>query len=156
MAHSLMDAFNPIFYPRTLAIIGASADPTKFGNIILSAIQEIGASEIIVERMVETGYERLAVETPCLLTVVKEINYPRLPTLRGKIAARGMDLKTWGPDDIDARPENIGLKGSPTRVVKIATPQVARSGKIVRPRDERELEQAVDGLLDYLERHALL
>ena len=42
MAHSLIDAFNPIFYPRTLAIIGASADPTKFGNIILSAIQEIG------------------------------------------------------------------------------------------------------------------
>ena len=37
-----MDAFNPIFYPRTLAVIGASADPTKFGNIILSAIQEIG------------------------------------------------------------------------------------------------------------------
>ena len=42
VALSLMDAFNPIFYPRTLAVIGASADPTKFGNIILSAIQEIG------------------------------------------------------------------------------------------------------------------
>ena len=42
VAHSLLDAFNPIFYPRTLAVIGASADPTKFGNIILSAIQEIG------------------------------------------------------------------------------------------------------------------
>jgi acyl-CoA synthetase (NDP forming) len=39
---SFIDAFHPIFYPRTLAVIGASADPTKFGNIILSAIQEIG------------------------------------------------------------------------------------------------------------------
>lgn len=122
----------------------------------VSAIQDIGAAEIVVERMVETGYERLAIETPCLLTVVKEINYPRLPTLGGKIAARGMVLKTWGPDDIDARPENIGLKGSPTRVVKIATPQVARSGEIVKPRDERELEQAVDGLLAYMEKHAIL
>jgi len=42
--HSLIDAFNPIFYPQTLAVIGASADLTKFGNIILSAIQEIGYS----------------------------------------------------------------------------------------------------------------
>ena len=39
---SLIDAFNPIFYPRALAVLGASADPTKFGNIILSAIQEVG------------------------------------------------------------------------------------------------------------------
>jgi len=39
---SLVDVFDPIFYPQALAVIGASADPTKFGNIILSAIQEIG------------------------------------------------------------------------------------------------------------------
>jgi len=38
----LIEAFNPIFYPQTLAVIGASADLTKFGNIILSAVQEIG------------------------------------------------------------------------------------------------------------------
>jgi acyl-CoA synthetase (NDP forming) len=42
VAPSLMDPFNPIFYPEALAVVGASADPTKFGNIILSAIQEIG------------------------------------------------------------------------------------------------------------------
>jgi len=45
LALSLMEAFNPIFYPRTLAVIGASEDPTKFGNIILGAIQEIGYGE---------------------------------------------------------------------------------------------------------------
>ena len=42
MNHSLIGAFNPLFYPQSLAIIGASADPTKFGNVILGAIQEIG------------------------------------------------------------------------------------------------------------------
>ena len=42
MVRPLIDAFNSIFYPGTLAVIGASADLTKFGNIILSAIQEIG------------------------------------------------------------------------------------------------------------------
>lgn len=42
MASPLLRAFEPIFYPRALAVIGASADPNKFGNLILGAIQEIG------------------------------------------------------------------------------------------------------------------
>jgi acyl-CoA synthetase (NDP forming) len=39
---SIVEAFEPLFYPRSLAIIGASADSAKFGHIILSAIMEIG------------------------------------------------------------------------------------------------------------------
>jgi acyl-CoA synthetase (NDP forming) len=42
VAADILQAFEPIFYPRSLAVIGASADMTKFGNIILSAILEIG------------------------------------------------------------------------------------------------------------------
>jgi acyl-CoA synthetase (NDP forming) len=39
---SIVQTFEPIFYPKSLAIIGASAELAKFGNIILSAIMEIG------------------------------------------------------------------------------------------------------------------
>jgi acyl-CoA synthetase (NDP forming) len=42
MSQSLLEAFKPLFYPESLAIIGASAEPLKFGNILLSAIMEIG------------------------------------------------------------------------------------------------------------------
>jgi len=42
MNRSILKAFEPLFYPKSLAIIGASAEPEKFGNIILSAIVEIG------------------------------------------------------------------------------------------------------------------
>lgn len=42
MASSILKQFEPIFYPRSVAIIGASTDPAKFGNIILSALLEIG------------------------------------------------------------------------------------------------------------------
>lgn len=42
MNSSIFESFEPIFYPRSLAVIGASADMTKFGNIILSAVLEIG------------------------------------------------------------------------------------------------------------------
>ncbi|MGA2956762.1 MAG: CoA-binding protein [Thermodesulfobacteriota bacterium] len=42
MNPSIVEAFEPLFYPRSIAVIGASAEPAKFGNIILSAIMEIG------------------------------------------------------------------------------------------------------------------
>jgi len=41
----LLDAFNPIFYPRTLAVIGASADLTKFGKYHSLRHSEIGSGE---------------------------------------------------------------------------------------------------------------
>lgn len=44
MKRSIVEAFEPLFYPQSLAIIGASVELAKFGNIILSAIQEIGYS----------------------------------------------------------------------------------------------------------------
>jgi acyl-CoA synthetase (NDP forming) len=42
VATDILKAFEPLFYPKSLAVIGASSDMTKFGNIILSAIMEIG------------------------------------------------------------------------------------------------------------------
>lgn len=116
----------------------------------ISKIISVKKNSLIVERMVETGYEILEIETPCLLTVVKEINYPRLPSLRGKQRARQTENPVWGPADIDARAKNLGLNGSPTRVVKISTPQVTRNGKLLAPKDEKEIEAATDQLIEFL------
>ena len=108
------------------------------------------------KRLLEDGYETIDIELPCLLTVVKEVAAPRLPTLRGKQRARQAEVPVWGPDDISADPTSIGLKGSPTRVVKIESPKIARNGDIRAPKDPAEMEKAVDGIVDYLERLDLL
>ncbi|GAG50132.1 unnamed protein product, partial [marine sediment metagenome] len=91
----------------------------------ISKIIELRENSMIIERLIENGYETLEIGTPCLLTVVKEIAYPSLPTLRGKLRAKKIEIPIWGPDDIDADPKSLGLKGSPTRVVKITTPKIA-------------------------------
>ena len=64
---------------------------------------------------------------PCVLTVVKEINEPRLPSLKGKMAAKKAEIVSWSAEDIAAEKKNLGLEGSPTKVVKIFTP-APRSG----------------------------
>lgn len=122
----------------------------------VSRLVENRDASIIVERMVEEGYETLEVEKPCLMTVVKEVAYPRLPTLRGKQQARKSEIPVWDASTIEADPAALGLKGSPTRVVKINTPKVTRNGEIITPGDPQEMEKAVDGLITYLEKVEIL
>ncbi|HDQ13483.1 MAG TPA: electron transfer flavoprotein subunit beta/FixA family protein [Sediminispirochaeta sp.] len=114
------------------------------------------ASAIQVERLVEEGYEQLELPLPALVTVVKEIAYPRLPTLRGKQRAKKMELLRWGADDLDLDVTKIGLKGSPTRVVKIVSPRVTREGSRVEVKNEETLEKAVEELLTFLNERGFL
>jgi electron transfer flavoprotein beta subunit len=109
-----------------------------------------------VERLVEEGYQILELPLPALLTVVKEIGSPRLPTLRGKKRAKVTEIPVLNAQNLDLDPAFIGLKGSPTKVVKVATPKVTRSGTVVSARDETEVAHAVDRLLAFLEARDLL
>jgi len=121
----------------------------------VSSIQEVAPRTVTVERLVETGYEKLRLPLPCLLTVVKEISHPRLPTLRGKQRARAAEVPVWGPEDLELDSKFLGLKGSPTRVVKIERPKVARKGITVEV-DKVGVEEAARRLADFLEERDLL
>ena len=83
----------------------------------------------VVERLLEDGYELVELQLPALITVVKEINEPRLPSLRGKMKARGADISVWSNDDLNIDSSKIGLTGSPTQVLKIFTPPHKEGGK---------------------------
>jgi len=122
----------------------------------ISRIVERRPKSLVVRRLVEDGYETLEIELPCLLTVVKEIASPRMPTLRGKQKARKIGIPVWGPAEIEADPGSLGLKGSPTRVVKVESPKITRHGDIRAPKDPADMDRAIDGLVDYLEKHDLL
>jgi len=77
---------------------------------------------LIVQRAVEDGYVRLKTRLPVVLTVVKEINEPRLPSLKTKMQARKKEIKIWSKDDLEVDTDRLGLNGSPTWVTKIFTP----------------------------------
>lgn len=77
-----------------------------------------------VERMADDGYETLDVKGPALFTVIREINTPRPPSLRGMMRAKKLKIEMWTAETIGADPERIGLQGSPTCVVKIFSPSL--------------------------------
>jgi electron transfer flavoprotein beta subunit len=111
-------------------------------------IEELDDNHIVAERLLESGYEVIESELPCMLTVVKEINEPRLPSLKGKMAARKAQITTWTASDIEADPEMLGLDGSPTKVVKIFTPERHADGEMLEGEPNEIVEQLVDKLKD--------
>ncbi len=109
-------------------------------------IEEISENKAKVERMTEEGYDIVETPLPCLFTVVKEINTPRLPSLRGMMRAKSAKILKWSAEDIDADPKSIGLEGSPTRVVKIFTPPQRKGGEMITG-DTAEISAKLTGLL---------
>jgi len=102
----------------------------------------------VAERLLESGFEVIDIQLPCLLTVVKEINEPRLPSLKGKMAAKKAEIVKWTAQDLGAESEKIGLNGSPTKVVKIFTPQPRQGGKVLKGEPSEIVPQLVQELRD--------
>lgn len=92
---------------------------------------EIDGKKIKVERVMEDGFEVLEGELPVLVTVVKEINSPRHPSLKGVLRAKKATIPVWKAENMAVDPACIGLKGSPTQVVKIFTPPVRDKGEFI-------------------------
>ncbi|MBL7158132.1 MAG: electron transfer flavoprotein subunit beta/FixA family protein [Candidatus Omnitrophica bacterium] len=95
-------------------------------------IEEINDKKARVERMTEEGFEIIETPVPCLFTVVKEINEPRLPSLKGKMRAKKAEIRKMTAEDLNCDFDKIGLDGSPTRVVKIFTPPARKGGEILK------------------------
>lgn len=85
-------------------------------------IEEIKDGYIKCQRMTENGYDVVEMPLPAVITVVKEINEPRLPSLKGMMRAKKATIPVWTASDINANVELCGLKGSPTWVMKTFVP----------------------------------
>ena len=92
-------------------------------------IEEISSNTIRVERMMEDGFDIIEMPIPSLISVVKEINKPRLPSLRGMMASKKAVITKWTAQDINADATKIGLTGSPTQVMKVFTPEARGGGE---------------------------
>lgn len=122
----------------------------------VARVDGVDGPRVRLERLVEDGYQILSLPLPCLMTVVKEIAAPRLPTLGGKIRSREMRIPVFSTENMELKPEALGLRGSPTKVVKIDAPKVTRGGKVVKAGDDDAVAAAVDELMSFLEARGLV
>lgn len=112
----------------------------------VAEIKSLDAKKMVAKRLIEEGYETVELKLPVLLTVVKEINEPRTPSLRGKMAAKKAEIVRWGIADLGCPEDKCGLLGSPTQVIKVMTPPCREGGE----KYEGEAAEIVDKLFDTL------
>ena len=100
---------------------------------------------LTVKRQLEDGYMELKVQTPCLLTCIKELNTPRYMTIRGildcdKEPVTVLDYNALKDDPL-IEVDTIGLKGSPTNIYKSFTPPRKGSGMMLEGSGKETVEK---------------
>jgi electron transfer flavoprotein beta subunit len=107
---------------------------------------EIEGGKVRAQREVEEGYEVIESKLPVLLTVVKGINEPRIPTFSGISEAMEKDIPTWTAADLEVASQRLGLDGSPTKVIRVWTPKTRPRGRILDG-EPAEMAKKLVGLL---------
>ncbi|MHB8103986.1 MAG: electron transfer flavoprotein subunit beta/FixA family protein [Dehalococcoidales bacterium] len=97
----------------------------------VSKIEEIKENYLRVSRMVEDGHEVIETSLPTVITVAKEINVPRLPSLRGIMKSKSAVINTWGINELGVDANTVGLAGSSTQVIKIFFPQRVSKAEVL-------------------------
>ena len=109
-------------------------------------------NDITVKRMLEDGYMTVKVQTPCLITCVKELNEPRYMSVGGIMECYSKPLTILDYVALKDNPliddDTIGLKGSPTNVYKSFSPPVKGAGMMLEGADKATCEKLVGILND--------
>ncbi|MDO9529288.1 MAG: electron transfer flavoprotein subunit beta/FixA family protein [Syntrophales bacterium] len=85
-------------------------------------IDVVDEKTVMVERNIENGYLEVEVKLPAVISVVKSINKYRLPTVMGIMEAAGKEIVELGCSACESAGvpgSEIGLEGSPTRVLEV-------------------------------------
>lgn len=109
-------------------------------------IERLDEEHLKMTRQTDDGVEVWKVPTPCLVTVIKEMGEPRLPSLRHKMRAKKAEIKVWGIEALGLDANDVGLCGSFTQVVRVFSPP-RRSDQVLI---EGAVEEQVEKLFRYL------
>jgi electron transfer flavoprotein beta subunit len=118
----------------------------------VNRIEEMSDGQMRVQRMIDEGHEVIQAPLPVVITATKDINVPRLPSLRGIAKSESAVIPVWNSQELGADPARVGLSGSFTRVIKVFFPERTRQAEVF----QGELEEQVDRLVDKLKSAGLV
>jgi electron transfer flavoprotein beta subunit len=118
----------------------------------VSQLTEVSDKKVVAVMETSAGSLNVEASFPLLLTATKEINIPRLPTLKEKLRARKAEVEKWSAADLaEVDASKLGAVGSATWVESISVPpEKKRKGEVLKGEDAaKQLVAALDksGLL---------
>lgn len=122
------------------------------GVMYVKKFEEVTAQEAKVHRMTEEGYDVVRTPLPAVFGTVKEINVPRLPSLKGKLRAKDAPITKWTMQDLGLASGDVGAAGSGVVVKQIVSPSKRPEGKVLNG----EAPAMVEGLITELQARQLI
>jgi electron transfer flavoprotein beta subunit len=98
------------------------AEILKLPVITVARKIDIAGPKVLVERVIDEGYETIETTLPTVITVSNEIGEPRYPTIRGIMAAKKKEPTIWKSVDLDIEPPQTGVDGCRSHLVKLLKP----------------------------------
>ena len=97
----------------------------------VSSWGESSDTRISVTRMHEEGTDVCEINLPAVATVVKDINSPRIPSLKKRMAAKRAEIPAWTAAELGLDTATIGTAGSPTRIKNVYAPKAKETDTMV-------------------------
>ncbi len=107
-------------------------------------LELLDGNQLRAERITDQGYEVVQMDLPAVVTVVREIGDPRMPGLKHKMRARKQEIPVLGAAELDLSPEEVGLQGSYTQVVKVFSPPPRCDREMLSGTPEEQAEKLVN------------
>ena len=118
------------------AAVAASLDLPQ--AMYVKKIESLEGGKAVVHRSTEDGYDVVEMQLPAVVSVVKEINEPRLPSLKGKMAAKKKTITKWTAADLGIDTGDLGAN-SKTTLVKSTPPPPRKAGEIIEGETPEEI-----------------
>lgn len=107
-------------------------------------IHKITPGKVLCQRKVDNGYELIRIPIPAVITVDKGINIPRFPDIKGIRAMKTAGINIWNAEDIGCEHDRIGIKGSPTQVVKTFIPASKAASEVIGGTAVEQVSKIID------------
>ncbi len=109
---------------------------------------DFDAKAVEVERLLEAGREVVRAPLPAVISVVKEINEPRYPSLLGIRKAKKVDVPLWDAAALGLDADSIGSAGSLAKMDRLYRPPTRAGGEIVPGEPAEAAKTVTEKLFD--------
>ncbi|MEU4225261.1 electron transfer flavoprotein subunit beta/FixA family protein [Nonomuraea sp. NPDC026600] len=117
---------------RTGVLAAMLAERLDAPQLTLAKKVEVEGSQIVIERITDYGFDKVAAELPAVVSVVEKINDPRYPSFKGIMAAKKKPVETLAIADAEIAADQVGLGAAWSEVVDFAAAPPRAAGTIVK------------------------
>jgi len=131
-----------------LALFGSAA-ADSYGGVVPSAVAELLDMPLLsfaskldidggtakIQRQAELGYNEVEAATPALVSVVKSINEPRYPSMKGIMQSKKKPIDTWSLADLGLDAGTVGAGAAREKALGAEKVATARKGEIYQGND---------------------